>query len=40
MNPFLEKIDYWRRVEHLITKLTGAQPRSDDAFWRPKNKEL
>lgn len=34
MNPFLENIDYWRRMEKLITRVTGAEPRCDDAFWR------
>ena len=34
MNPFLEYIDFWRRTENLITKLTGAIPREDDVFWR------
>jgi hypothetical protein len=34
MNPFLEKIDFWRRFEVFITKYTGAIPRKDDNFWR------
>ena len=34
MNPILEYFDFWRRTEWLITKLTGAQPRADDEFWR------
>ena len=34
MNPFLEYIDFWRRMEKLITFVTGAQPRADDKFWR------
>lgn len=38
MNPFLEKIDYWRKLERLITRVTGAEPRSDDVYWRPKYK--
>jgi hypothetical protein len=36
MNPFLEKIDFWRRSEAFITKVTGAVPRDDDEFWRPR----
>jgi ubiquitin-conjugating enzyme E2 variant len=40
MNPFLEYIDYWRRMETLITKVTGAQPRVDDEYWRPKTKTV
>ena len=46
MNPILEYIDYWRRLEALITKVTGYEPRKDDKFWRqfkentkPKSKE-
>lgn len=34
MNPILEKIDFWRRVENFITRTTGAIPRKDDNFWR------
>lgn len=34
MNPFLQKIDFWRRMEALITKYTGCIPRQDDEFWR------
>lgn len=34
MNPFLEKIDFWRKFENFITKYTGAIPRKDDNFWR------
>lgn len=34
MNPILEKIDFWRRAEIAITKLTGYVPREDDAYWR------
>lgn len=32
-DPFLEYIDYWRRMEQLVTALTGAVPRSDDKLW-------
>jgi plasmanylethanolamine desaturase len=41
MNPFLDKIDFWRKMERLITKYTGCIPRQDDEFWRslkPKSK--
>jgi hypothetical protein len=34
MNPILEKIDFWRKTENLITRWTGAEPRADDEFWR------
>lgn len=34
MNPFLEKINFWRRLESFITNVTGAIPRADDKFWR------
>jgi len=36
MNPFLEKIDFWRRIETVISKYTGATPRDDDEYWRPR----
>ena len=36
MNPILEKIDYWRKLEKTITYLFGVEPRADDKFWRPK----
>jgi hypothetical protein len=26
----LEYVDYWRKMETLITKVTGAVPRADD----------
>jgi len=29
----LEAIDFWRRLERLITQLTGAVPRADDHKW-------
>lgn len=34
MNPILEKINFWRRLEALITKYTGYVPREDDVYWR------
>lgn len=27
MNPFLEYVDFWRKAEAIITKITGAIPR-------------
>lgn len=30
MNPLLDKINFWRRFEELITKVTGLKPREDD----------
>jgi len=27
MNPFLEKIDFWRRAEKFISSVTGLVPR-------------
>ncbi|XP_067931658.1 plasmanylethanolamine desaturase 1-like [Watersipora subatra] len=33
LNPPLEAINFWRKAEHVITKLTGAIPRSDDMKW-------
>jgi hypothetical protein len=32
-NKPLEKINFWIRVENLITKITGVQPRTDDLHW-------
>jgi len=29
----LEAVDFWRRLEQLVTFATGAVPRSDDAKW-------
>jgi ubiquitin-conjugating enzyme E2 variant len=29
-NPFLDAVDFWRRLEKLITRLTGAIPRAND----------
>eukprot|EP01100_Stratorugosa_tubuloviscum_P010686 TRINITY_DN4613_c0_g1_i1.p1 TRINITY_DN4613_c0_g1~~TRINITY_DN4613_c0_g1_i1.p1 ORF type:complete len:297 (-),score=119.80 TRINITY_DN4613_c0_g1_i1:128-1018(-) len=36
MNPILASINYWRNVEWIITKLTGAIPRADDVQWTDK----
>ena len=33
MNPILRPIDFWKRTERLITAVTGAVPRADDADW-------
>lgn len=33
LNPFLEAINFWRASEYVITKVTGAIPRSDDMKW-------
>jgi ubiquitin-conjugating enzyme E2 variant len=33
LNPVLSRIDYWRRLETFITKVTGAVPREDDFAW-------
>ena len=33
LNPPLEAINFWRNAEYVITKLTGAIPRSDDMKW-------
>jgi len=33
MNPILEIIDFWQRIEVVITKFTGAIPRVDDFSW-------
>jgi hypothetical protein len=34
MNPFLDRIDFWRKMETLITKITGVKAREDDEYWR------
>lgn len=33
LNPPLEAINFWRIAEAIVTKLTGAIPRSDDMKW-------
>lgn len=33
LNPLLEAINFWRTAEYIITKVTGAIPRSDDMKW-------
>ncbi|VDN50796.1 unnamed protein product [Dracunculus medinensis] len=33
LNKPLDKIKFWRGVEHIVTALTGMQPRSDDLKW-------
>lgn len=35
-NPFLEKIDFWKKVENLIQKHTGHIARNDDLEWTKK----
>ena len=32
-NPFLDRIQFWKRAEAFITAITGAIPRVDDAVW-------
>lgn len=38
LNYPLEVINFWRGLEYVITKTTGAIPRSDDLNWASKNK--
>lgn len=33
MNPILRKIEFWRRLEKLITMLTGMKPRQEDHLY-------
>ncbi|KAL0477630.1 plasmanylethanolamine desaturase [Acrasis kona] len=33
LNPFLTRIEFWRRFEELISYTTGLLPRSDDMKW-------
>jgi len=33
MNPVLESINFWRRLENLIVAVTGSVPRADDFSW-------
>ena len=33
LNPVLGQIDYWRKMENLVTMITGAVPREDDFSW-------
>jgi len=30
MNPILRKLNFWRNLERIITRITGLQPRSED----------
>lgn len=39
-NPFLEKIDFWKKVESFITKKSGYLPRLDDLDWTNKDRAL
>eukprot|EP00698_Gefionella_okellyi_P020563 TRINITY_DN6466_c0_g1_i1.p1 TRINITY_DN6466_c0_g1~~TRINITY_DN6466_c0_g1_i1.p1 ORF type:complete len:298 (+),score=27.79 TRINITY_DN6466_c0_g1_i1:77-895(+) len=36
LNPFLSTIRFWRVLEWLVTKTTGAVPRSDDYYYARK----
>jgi ubiquitin-conjugating enzyme E2 variant len=33
LNPLLASIDFWKRLEGVITFLTGETPREDDMLW-------
>jgi len=33
LNPWLANIDFWKRLESVITFTTGAIPREDDMLW-------
>lgn len=33
LNPVLASIDFWKRLEAVVTFLTGAIPREDDMLW-------
>jgi len=33
LNPLLASIDFWKRLEGVITLLTGVEPREDDMLW-------
>lgn len=33
LNPFLTQIDFWRKLEFVVTGITGWQARSDDMKW-------
>ena len=39
MNPPLESIGFWKKLESVVTYLTGAIPREDDAYWRELKKQ-
>lgn len=38
-NPLLDRIDFWRRLERLIHRVTGAVPREDDVRWQSHYRE-
>ncbi len=33
LNPFLTQIDFWRKLEFVVTGITGMQARGDDMKW-------
>jgi ubiquitin-conjugating enzyme E2 variant len=38
-NPLLDKIQFWRRIEWVISAITGAVPREDDVRWQSHFRE-
>lgn len=33
LNPLLASIDFWKRLESVVTSVTGIVPRADDMLW-------
>jgi len=33
LNPLLHYVDFWKKLEHIVTFLTGLKPRQDDQLW-------
>lgn len=40
LNPVLANIDFWSRLEAVITYVTGAHPREDDMLWTGTSAKL
>jgi ubiquitin-conjugating enzyme E2 variant len=38
-NPLLDRIGFWRGLERLISRITGAVPREDDVRWQSHYRE-
>lgn len=39
LDPVLEQLDFWRRLEMFVTYTTGALPRDDDKKWTKMDKD-
>ena len=39
MNPLLDRIHFWKKMQVFISKLTGLKAREDDEYWRQLKKK-